>query len=256
MSKRGQITTFVIIGIIVVAAIAFIFFARGAIIETLTKAVDVEKQLEIEMTNIKNHVEDCLEEKTREKINLVLDKGGYFDPVNVISYHGEGYTVLCQNIEDDDKCLSNPLIIKDVENRLNKEIENGLKTCIDLNKFRKDVYELSYGEMNLSTEIKKGSVITILNFPVNIKRDEFEFSRNEFVKISFIPLGEIIEVVNDVIDTEARFGKFDPLSYSILSFGKYEIVVKKPYPNKIYTVKLRDYPYVFSFSVEGESRFE
>ena len=80
--------------------------------------------------------------------------------------------------------------------------------------------------------------------------------KEEFNQEVNIPLGTLLNVANDILIQEATTGSFDPISYTLLHLNKYTIELKKPYPNKVYTIQNEQLPaYVFSFAVTGDGRF-
>ena len=251
MLKRGQVTAFAIIGILVVGVILLLFFYRGELIDKLSMFGDDQKQLEVKMEGIVQHIGECMEEESILALNLLADNGGVFEPSNVIVYHGIGYRVLVEK-----NGASHPIVLSSISELFNLEMESRLKKCIMLDAFV-DLDMLSVGsEFEVNTEINDDNVKVELYKPITLKKGESERKVENFVKIVNVPLREIIGVVNDVVNTEASGFDFDPLAYGVASMGYKNVIVKKPYPNKIYFVDLEDSDYEFKFAIEGVSRFE
>ena len=78
--KRGAVTLFVIIGLLIVASVITIVFFRDDIANLFRKeqaitTVTVPKQIE----PIKNYIDSCIDEVSQEDINKVSSQGGYIN---------------------------------------------------------------------------------------------------------------------------------------------------------------------------------
>lgn len=93
MQKRGQITVFIIIGIIIIAVFGFIFYISKEVsrIQLETEANRIIDSV-LATTPLNYYVTLCVEESTKEALNIVGDQGG---PINiserpVVSFEGKG----------------------------------------------------------------------------------------------------------------------------------------------------------------------
>ncbi|KHO54840.1 MAG: hypothetical protein QT10_C0011G0021 [archaeon GW2011_AR19] len=75
LTKRGQITIFIIISILIVAVVVLFFSLRG----TLQK----EKPVSPETAEIQNFVQGCLDESLESVVFKVGENGGYYFPPKV-----------------------------------------------------------------------------------------------------------------------------------------------------------------------------
>ena len=72
MLKRGQITIFVILGIVLVVIVVLLF--------TLRKEILPKNILPTQTVSLQDHVEDCIRESGNSAINLVSKQGGEINP--------------------------------------------------------------------------------------------------------------------------------------------------------------------------------
>ncbi len=264
MEKRGQVTTFIIVGIVLLLALAFVFFARNTIIEGISGKANVQNYLRSVMDNIKTETGKCLEKEARSSINILGKNGGYFDPKAYVEYYGEKISFLCANIPDDKRCLNNMLSKTQMEGRMKEYLMPRIKKCTNLAQFEPSSissqvsdYKLIYNpdDVDLQVTINRKNVLLNLTMPVTIERAEVKFSQNSFFKGVSVPLGDMVYVTNDILNAESSIGDFSTLSYDLFSLNKYEIrrsvMPFKPY-HKIYTIKENGYDYEFRFAVEGE----
>ena len=143
---------------------------------------------------------------------------------------------------------------EDIQKDLNDFFKEQLYQCIDLTGFAILGVDINVGELSVNTTLNKDNVLVKVNYPVTIKKGESELIVSEFNKEIKSPLGELYDVAMDIVDSEAKYGRFDVLSYSLVHQSKYIIRPYKPYPDKIYVMNIKDDPYIFQFAIQGEGR--
>ena len=263
MEKRGQVTTFIIVGIVLLLALAFIFFAKNTIIEGISGKAKVQSYLRGVMDNIKTETGKCVEKEARSAINILGKNGGYFEPKAYVEYYGEKISFSCANIPNDKRCLNNMLSKTEMEERMKEYLMPRIKKCTNLAQFEPSPtklisdYKLIYDPeaVDLQVTINRKNVLLNLTMPVAIERADVKFLQNSFFKGVGVPFGDMVYVANDILNAEASVGDFSTLSYDLFSLNKYEIrrnlIPFKPF-HKIYTVKENGYDYEFKFAVESE----
>ena len=79
MQKRGQVTVFIVVGIVILVAFAFLFFFRGQITESTFEdqmnALTVPRQIE----PVKDYFDACLKQKVQDGVFLLGEQGGYIN---------------------------------------------------------------------------------------------------------------------------------------------------------------------------------
>ncbi|MFH1683199.1 MAG: hypothetical protein ABIA37_05385, partial [Candidatus Woesearchaeota archaeon] len=84
MQKRGQLTIFIIIGILLLVVTAGIYFASSVMLKEQISAE--AEQVDVDTAPIKMFVEQCLNEAIDQGIYLVLSQGGYYTFVDADSF--------------------------------------------------------------------------------------------------------------------------------------------------------------------------
>ncbi len=245
--KFGQVSMFVIIGIVILAAVLLILFYRGQFFFPATP-----QALEDRMNSIREHVSECIREISPEYINRIGLQGGYL-ATSEGTYRKDNdvpISYLCYNVEDKPNCYNRMLTLNEMESQLSEAIKNGLMTCINLRSFGRGA-DLQRGNLNVETEIGREEVIVTANMPVTLKRGDLVEKEEEFFATINKPLGKLYEVSQDVIDVETEFGEFDQLSYLTAIPRDFIIEKKRPYPDKLYII-IDDSGYVFQFFVQDE----
>lgn len=114
MSKRAQVTIFIILAVLVIGAVAGFF---------VFKDISVQKQqYSPDILQIKNFVEDCLENQTKEALKLAELLGGviYKQPQEIFLQEKIPY----YNLQE--------IPINRIETEIGEYINIGLKNCTAL----------------------------------------------------------------------------------------------------------------------------
>ncbi|MFH1971921.1 MAG: hypothetical protein ABIJ18_00410 [archaeon] len=251
MNKRGQTTVFIIIGIVVVIIVAlYIVLTQTKIIPPLLGGGDASDQ----MSDIDEHISECMQEVGGEYLTRIGQQGGYLGvvPDSYRTYNDSSVSYLCYNQPGQITCSNRLLTVAHMENELEEVISQALESCINVYDYSDDVRAAE--DWTLQVEIFNSAVDMTLVYPVEvIKSDEDKQKKEEFTyTFDDVPLGELYDVSMDIVNSEASLGDFDQLLYMLQKFSKYNIYKYRPYPDKIYQVKLREGGYVFQFAIEGE----
>jgi len=153
MKKQGQVTLFIIIGVIALILAAFIFYFRGIGTETDIK-------LSVEAQPLDNYITSCLESTLVGGIQLVGLQGGYaqiLSPALVTDYSTVAYHYYDGNYTAPSK--------EEMESQISFFVENALELCLDdFTSFRSQGYEIEIGE--LSAEIRGNASVELSEYMV------------------------------------------------------------------------------------------
>ena len=248
--RRGQATTFIVLGVVVLAVVVLILYLRG---QLFFGPVTPEK-IEDRMEQIRQHVQNCIKEAGEDVIRRIGLQGGYLSPGAGTYKLREDIPIsyLCYNIPDDIKCYNRMLTLGDMEKQLSDYLRESLRGCVlNLDKFRRGI-TLRVGNMDVKTDIGREQVIVDVLMNIVLQKGEVKLEENGFSYAFGYPLGKLYDVSQDIVDVEVEFGEFDQLPYMLAHRGEYVIEKKRPYPDKLYILKTRDSDYVFQFFVQGE----
>jgi len=251
MKKRGQVTLFIILGIVILTVIILVFFLRDMLVETVLGPSGTKRVVSNEADSIRDNIVSCIDEKAKPALEILGRQGGNFNPTKYRAYKGNKVNYLCYNIPNSDKCLNQMLLKSKLEAELNDYLNKEIFSCIDISSFAGNT-EITTGEFKVSTEIGDDNVLVNVDYPIAIKRKEITQSINEFSKSVDIPLGKIIPAVNDILNDEAMGRGFDIVNYIKAKKSLYDISVIQPSSDKIYIVNIFEDEYQFQFAVEGE----
>ena len=184
--KKAQISTFIIIGMIILIAFSFLFYIVYKV-NIYSKNID-------DFNNIKNFLDSCISDNIEQEIRLLALQGCDLHQNNIGNIKGSNITLLKKG--DSNLMQSIETIEKQLENSLGRRYEECISNSYNIftgikieNKGQvfdisiKDIQVLA--EAKLSTKISKGGSST--------KYKRFIYQRN-------ISLGYIISLIDASID--------------------------------------------------------
>jgi len=190
MEKRGQVTIFIIIAVLVVGAVALFFTLRGG--------VEKEEVYAPEVAPIQNYVQECLEETTLDSIYFNSLQGGYFSaPRNSMDVSFVSVPVYFYNN------VSRIPLKEVLENELSKTIEDGILFCLDFESFEEQGYNvLTSGEPKVNVKMLEERVDVKMNYLVTLSKGDFSKQFKSFEKqVDFDYLGKY-EVVKEFLQLQ------------------------------------------------------
>lgn len=254
MKKRGQVTLFVIFGVILLIIIGLFLYLRTNIFMFNPSSEDLNSELQA----INEHILNCVESAGDQPIRTIGLHGGYLEPPtnSYRLYSDYPISYLCYNIPGKSQCMNRMLRKDDMESQISDTISRSISDCVDIESFR------SFGSFNIltpspfkvSTKIFSDSVLVNVNYPITLKstKSEAQSQQSDFSFSFSYPLGELYDVSQEIVNAEAEFGDFDQLVYMVSKMGRYHIEKKRPYPDEIYIMNLKDDDYIFQFAIQGE----
>ena len=179
MHKRGQITVFIILGILVLATILIATSVSNSIKkEKLQKDADATAELESKANSVKTLVEDCIE-KTGEKAILILGyRGGKEDLIGPYLDEQLFDANYLYNMGE----TSAPTV-EEMESSLENIVEKNLKKCTGKIDYSRSLdvspeiinYNLLFdsmiaetGEINATVKIEDDNTLLTVNWPLII----------------------------------------------------------------------------------------
>lgn len=198
MKKGGQVTLYVILGIIVVFIVSLVLYFSLSLSQSLgEREVHQEKVGAVEKENIALFVSECLANVTSNAVNEIYQKGGYADippelytPYSVFNLTCYCCASLCKN------AFPPP---GTVELQIASVIEgNGeFLSCInDFSLFNvKRGEKIEAGAFHANVTIVGKEIVVRADYPLTITKGDVVENINEFTVLDRRNLGEILEAV-------------------------------------------------------------
>lgn len=254
MRKRGQVTSFMIVGLVILIIVVLLFGLRRAGI-----GVKSEDFLQNNLDDIKKNIDTCIEEQTAEMLDILGKQGGYLNPTKYKMYNGYRVAYLCYNVPDTDQCANAMINTADIEKQLASYLNVNLPSCIQVDKLGKGFlsnYDAEAGTLDTKAIITNDAIIFDINYPITLKKGDASLTMSSYPKSVNVPLGLLLDTTYDIVNNEAKYGVFFEVPYMLAERGAVEIYKDQPYPDKIYVLNARDSKYIFQFGIESEGAHE
>ena len=204
VSKKAQVTVFIIIAIVIVTLVAGYFVFRGRLFK--------ETGIPTHMEPVYNTFLNCIQGDTVVGIGILETQGGYIELPTFVS--GSGYMPFGSQLN----FLGNPIpywyyvsgngIQKEqvptttlMEEQLSDYIEGKIRNCI-FEQYVEDGYDVNMGEPEVSASINAEDVVIDVDLPLTIERaDETAIVRSHNVVVNS-KLGTLYESARELYDYE------------------------------------------------------
>ena len=212
MQKRGQVTIFIIFGILILVTVfSFIYLNNYLKTKQLEQDTADKLGLDLKTQSVKNLVENCIEEVGTKSIIQLGFHGGkkdltgpFFDEkvfdANYLYYLGEDKTSSVKEIEDDlsimmeehlNDCVGNFNIFKLVEFK-EEMINHDLVS---------ESFKIEQGNISASSKINDATVFFTINWPLKLKYKTMEKEISDFsIKKYGLELKRMSLFVEDFIE--------------------------------------------------------
>ncbi len=245
MNKKGQITIFVIIGILlVVSIILFIIFYNKIIPEPpKTTTEDPEE-----------YMENCINTPVEESIEKIYKYSGYTSPRKLsinftypLDYYKQGtfrdISLLCYSPKDYTPCIMiEPNLIRHLEKEIYEYIENDVKRCYK--EYEKELKSKQYdtdfsksSEVNFSVELMEGKVKIPFEGKIYFNKNEVSKKSDRKVFVYNSKVYDIFILAQEILRQEAKYYNSD--YGEIMMMNNWAKITKYQTGDdfKIYTIK-------------------
>lgn len=214
--KRGQLTLFMILGIILVIAIILVIVLR----ERLTIFLP-ERIVPTETSAIQRFIEGCAESVAQEGLAILGAQGGYiWLPPNInsnpLAFIDTGIKVPFWQYQTENRIPPHELM----QAHLNRYVSENLRTCLaDLEDFKKQYNIIEKGDITTETTITDQLVAFTITYPIDIVNKEGTkiTEINQFRVESPIRLKHAYEVARSIMETEASEMRIEKIVVDLLA---------------------------------------
>lgn len=240
--KGGQITIFIILGLIIVAGIIIIFLFLG---QTKVKA---PKESELSSA-----IKGCTKEAVEETSFKILRNGGVINPKRTVRYLGEDYNYLCYTTGYYERCYNLfPNLERTIEEEIKADTMDDVQACF--NSFREELesrgLSLSWEATNYSIKLLPGKISIILNKKINVKSGDTSQNYEDFSFSILSPLYDLTNVAMEIVNSESEYCNFEYTKYMGLN-PQFDIKRTDYDSNKIYRIIDRKSLHEFKFAVRS-----
>ncbi len=182
--KRGQVTPFIILGIIIVIfAVLFIYFGKPEVSKpTIISTAQLDP--------VKDYVEDCIRISVEDSLDKLNTYGGYLGESAYFYKDCEGITFVVYNGIDQ--------FNRNIDTKIETQLVNYLKNDCNLDKFEEQFGNIEAGEPEPSVEIGLSNIQINVKYPIRFEKGNVLLE--DFSLIYNTDFGAVYGLVNDVLE--------------------------------------------------------
>lgn len=205
-NKSGQVTLFIIIAVVLVAAGVMIFLFRPD-----TKST--QSQLE----NPQGFIESCIKDRIEEVVETIsLQGGNYEQSENSYFYLGDHINYLCYTTEyyPFSCVIQQPLLVQHIESEIRENILEDAEFCFDslVESYENENYEVTLNKGSTSVELLPERIAVNFNNKLTItKGDSQNYER--FSVLIESNLYQIASISESMVEWEQVYGEAPTRSY-------------------------------------------
>ncbi len=234
MSKRGQLSIFVI-GAILIVAVILVIYLYPKINLSISSAFTPQSFLK-----------DCIGPELKKGIDILAKQGGYLNPEGYLEYKGDKIKYLCYTAENYKTCLvQQPLLKEHFEKELKDYLSPTIESCFNglQKEYQSRGFSVSGGKAEGSVSITPKKISVNINAPLTVTKDTTQRFDKFTVDVDSQMYSLLMTAVS-IIEFESALGNSETTLYI------------RYYPDlSINKVKLSDGSTVYTLSnvVTGES---
>ena len=203
--KRGQVTIFVIVAIIIVVVLFSIFLLFPKI----------KTSFSFEENNPSSYIQSCIEEEMMEGLDLVSAQGGSLDPEHYLLYNEEKLEYLCYTNEYYERCvMQQPLLKQHVESELTDYIASISDECFeDLKEtYESKDYNVALDKGDYYVELLPNRVQVVYNYSLTL--DKNDVKKYDQITVSYKNnIYELVSIAMSILNFEAHYGDSETTLY-------------------------------------------
>ncbi|MEI7718385.1 MAG: hypothetical protein WCI72_00840 [archaeon] len=231
--KRGQVTIFIIIAILIVAIILSIVYFGGWF-----------KFSQSSTANPKQYIENCMRNSVMESESILLKENTYpnFNSSNYVLFEREKVPYLCIASEFYKACIpQDPAFFMRIKQIMENKVTRDTKIC--LTQVYKDLedenYQVTHKPGEVSVDIVQGSINIKLNETMYISKDNNAYTISGFEYSYGTKFYDMIKLVQTIVNYESTLCEFNKLNW-MKSYNDIIIsTTRTSDQTKIYTLKDR-----------------
>lgn len=236
VQKRGQVTIFIILAVIIVTAI-IVFFSYSK----LDFSTSSQKGL---------YIESCIENELQDFLAELALNAGQINPSFTTMYMDENISIICYTGEYHKPCVvQDPFLKQTFEDSLTKLMKPKIESCYEtgIEELKSKGYDVVSGKLTYSISINPDGTIGVnLTAPTSISSEDTTARVENFEITIASNLYEVITVANSILQFETYYGDAEASSF-MLYYPDLKIEkIRRDEGMKIYIITNEEIKYRFA----------
>lgn len=205
MDKRGQVTVFIIVGIVIVGFALLVYMLYP----------NIKSNLSFSAENPSAFMESCLQSDFENNVEILSAQGGSLTPENYILYDSQKVEYLCYTNEYYKPCVvQKPLLKNSIESEMKDALNSPAKKCLEEMKssFESKGYKVNLQNGDIDVEILPKRVVVHFNNTLILTKENSE--KQEQLEVFYNNnLYELTSIAMSIINWETTYGDAETTVY-------------------------------------------
>jgi hypothetical protein len=240
--KKGQVTLFVILAIVIVVLGILIYLFLPDIISSEKSGFQEDPE---------TYLENCIQDELQKNVKIISENGGLMQPEFYINYSGDQFEYLCYTNEYYKRCVLQKPALRDLfreelEDSLSEKVEECFSSMVE--DFETKGYSVETEDGDFSIQILPERVYLTIERPTSLEKEQKSFTYDEF----YIPIEskiyQLLSIANNIIKWEEKEGGVEVTEYMYLY---HDLSLRKNLVHDdttLYTLENKDTNEIFKFA--------
>lgn len=271
MNRKGQLTIFIIIGIVLLFSTALIIYIKQSVVEYKPPVEVAVEQVPTELRPLQTFITECAKSTVLEAVKKAGTQGGYID-TSKISVNdndptsGQGISLSpgsdvkipywyymqspndcsqdCALATEQPSLYRSAGIGNSLEEQFDKYVEQRISICLsNFEQFKQQGLEIEAGKMKAFTTIAKTDVFVQLDFPITVKLQNRVETMSKFTARIPVNLGKFYDLAAELTKKEISSGFLSSMALNLIE--SYSSIDKNKLPPLADSVFDRSSPVVW-----------
>ncbi|MBU0615239.1 MAG: hypothetical protein KJ601_04045 [Nanoarchaeota archaeon] len=251
--RRGQITLFIILGLVIVLGALTVFIINYN--KPAAPVIGGETVISLQKETVDEYIQGCIEKTIMPAIKLMSEQGGTLYPEKVRRYKHINYRYMLMSLYSDTVC-GKTVSRASMQQELNEYLTDHLLECVQFSNFELEGFDVNYGEHVVTTSVATDEVAVQVAFPITIQKGDFRIDFTGFKQSIRLPLGRLFDLALYIMKNETARFYYDKDEFMTEHGEDIKIFKQKPYPDTMYTLAKRADNYAldltFNFAIKGQ----
>lgn len=204
-NRRGQVTIFIIIAVVIVVIGILIYSFYPEIVTGLGLGTK----------NPQEFIQSCIEEDIENNIEILSLQGGSLSPEHYILYNNDKIEYICYTGEYYKLCVvQKPMLKEHIESEIKNDLQEKVEACFNSleESYQKRGYDVNLKKGGINIELLPKRVVSNFNYSLVLTKGETE-RYDSFRVMLNNNIYELVSIANSILEWEATYGDAETTVY-------------------------------------------
>ena len=211
--KRGQVTIFIIIGILLVAVVGILLYVYNENVRTSLGGERESGFDSSEIAPLQEFIDTCIASTVEADVESLISNAGFFQEASYLTFYQDDFVNYLIFDTEESGAPNRANSVSFLQSSVSDNVKTKLIDDCSLDDFD-FITSLDIEEIEVTTKIGDLSVISSVVFPITLGKGESEVELNEFSNVVESNFGRLYQVALDIVDLEVS-NEFNFADFSV-----------------------------------------